>query len=211
MAGILKVDQVQSDSNLSFQVAGSNVAFMNATSLQMVGSNVSLAGTNVITNGKLVTAAQPVGAVLQVVQTQLTTVQTFSPGAGVFTDITGAAASITPTSASNKILVTYSTFMTSSQNSAYWMQYLRMLRNGTAVAVGTQASYKATGAANYSATTQYGGPIVQTFLDSPATTSVVTYQLSGAGESGFAIGGSYASGSANPSIPTTIILMEIAA
>ena len=68
MAGILKVDQVQSDSNLAFAIAGSNVAFMNATSLQMVGSNVSLAGTNVITNGKLVTAAQPVGAVLQVVQ-----------------------------------------------------------------------------------------------------------------------------------------------
>jgi hypothetical protein len=68
MAGILKCDQVQSDSNLAFSIAGSNVAFMNATSLQMVGSNVSLAGTNVITNGKVVTAAQPVGAVLQVVQ-----------------------------------------------------------------------------------------------------------------------------------------------
>ena len=33
MAGILKCDQVQSDSNLSFQIAGANVAFMNATSL----------------------------------------------------------------------------------------------------------------------------------------------------------------------------------
>lgn len=211
MAGILKVDRVQSDSNLAFNIAGSNVAFMNATSLQMVGSNISVAGTTVISNGRLVTSAQPVGAVLQVVQTQLTTVQTFSPGAGVFTNITGASASITPTSASNKILVTYSTFMTSSQNSAYWMQFLRMLRDGTAVAVGTQASYKVTGAANYSASTQYGGPVMQTFLDSPATTSAVTYQLSGAGESGFAIGGSYSSGSNNPSVPTTIILMEIAA
>ena len=151
------------------------------------------------------------GRVLQVVQTQLTTVQTFSPGAGVFTNITGASATITPSSTSNKILVTYSTFMTSSQNSAYWMQFLRMLRDGTAVAVGTQASYKATGTANYSSNTQYGGPVVQTFLDSPATTSAVTYQLSGAGESGFAIGGSYSSGSTSPSVPTTIILMEIAA
>ena len=211
MAGILKCDQVQSDSNLAFNIAGSNVAFMNATSLQMVGSNVSLAGTNVITNGKLVTAGMPLGAVLQVVQTQLTTVQTFSPGAGVFTDITGASASITPSSASNKILVTYSTFMSTTETSPYWMQYLRILRNGAAVAVGTQASYKAVGAANHAASRQYGGPLMQTFLDSPATTSAITYQLSGAGESAFSVGGSYTSSATNPSIPTTIILMEIAA
>ena len=70
MAGILKCDQVQSDSNLAFAIAGSNVAFMNATSLQMVGNNISLAGTNVISSGKLITAAQPVGSILQVVQTQ---------------------------------------------------------------------------------------------------------------------------------------------
>jgi hypothetical protein len=151
------------------------------------------------------------GRVLQVVQTQLTTVQTFSPGAGVFTNITGASASITPTSASNKILVTYSTFMSTTETSPYWMQYLRMLRDGTAVAVGTQASYKAVGAAAFGATRQYGGLVIQTFLDSPATTSAVTYQLSGAGESAFSVGGSFTSGAAFPSVPTTIILMEIAA
>lgn len=211
MAGIIKCDQVQSDSNLAFNIAGSNVAFMNATSLQMVGSNVSLAGTNVITNGRVVTSGMPLGSVLQVVQTQLTTHQTFSPGAGVFTDITGATASITPSSASNKILVTYSTFMSTTQGTPSWFQYLRILRNGTAVGVGTQASFKSVGAANYAVSRQYGGPLVQTFLDSPATTSTVTYQLSGAGEDAFSIGGSYASGASNPSIPTTIILMEIAA
>jgi len=48
MAGILKVDQVQSDSNLSFQVAGANVAYMNSTGLQMTGGSLSLAGTTVI-------------------------------------------------------------------------------------------------------------------------------------------------------------------
>jgi len=48
MAGILKVDQVQSDSNLSFQVAGANVAYMNSTGLQMTGGTLSLAGTTVI-------------------------------------------------------------------------------------------------------------------------------------------------------------------
>ena len=48
MAGILKVDQVQSDSNLSFQVAGANVAYMNTTGLQMTGGSLSLAGTTII-------------------------------------------------------------------------------------------------------------------------------------------------------------------
>jgi hypothetical protein len=47
MAGILKVDQVQSDSNLSFQVAGSNVAYMNSTGLQMTGGQI-IAGGNTL-------------------------------------------------------------------------------------------------------------------------------------------------------------------
>jgi hypothetical protein len=47
MAGILKVDQVQSDSNLSFQVAGANVAYMNSTGLQMTGGQI-IAGSNTL-------------------------------------------------------------------------------------------------------------------------------------------------------------------
>jgi hypothetical protein len=48
MAGILKVDRIQSDINLSFAVAGSNVAYMNSTGLQMTGGTLSLGGTTVI-------------------------------------------------------------------------------------------------------------------------------------------------------------------
>lgn len=44
MAGILKCDQVQSDSNLSFQVAGANVAYMDSTGLQMT-DNLAFTGT----------------------------------------------------------------------------------------------------------------------------------------------------------------------
>jgi len=102
MAGILKVDRIQSDSNLAFAIAGSNVAFMNATSLQMAGSNISLGGTNVFTSGKLVTAAQPTGAVLQVVSNTFTT--SFTTASATFVT-TGALVSITPTSASSKIAV----------------------------------------------------------------------------------------------------------
>ena len=176
MAGILKVDQVQSDSNLAFAIAGSNVAFMNATSLQMVGSNVSLAGTNVFTSGKLVTAAQPIGAVLQVIQAVKT--DTFSSSSATFGNVTGLTVSITPTSSSNKILISGVMQTSSLSNDMY---KIRIAKNGTAIFVGdtvagaTSAlsqfySYTASNLGNWSTL-----PVPVYYLDSPATTSAVTY------------------------------------
>jgi hypothetical protein len=168
MAGILKCDQVQSDSNLAFAIAGSNVAFMNATSLQMVGSNVSLAGTNVITNGKLVTSGMPIGAVLQVVNAT-------RAGATVSTTSTsdvswGATASITPTSSSSKIYVIASGgwYLAAGTATEY---AIGIQRNGATIPT----------AGNDGLTCVYGtGPYVGssyviTILDTPATTSSTTY------------------------------------
>ena len=56
MAGILKVDQVQSDSNLSFQVAGANVAYMNSTGLQMTGGQITAGGNTLLTASGLIYA-----------------------------------------------------------------------------------------------------------------------------------------------------------
>ena len=56
MAGILKVDQVQSDSNLSFQVAGANVAYMNSTGLQMTGGQIVAGGNTLLTASGLIYA-----------------------------------------------------------------------------------------------------------------------------------------------------------
>jgi hypothetical protein len=56
MAGILKVDQVQSDSNLSFQVAGANVAYMNSTGLQMTGGQIIAGSNTLITSSGLIYA-----------------------------------------------------------------------------------------------------------------------------------------------------------
>jgi len=173
MAGILKVDQVQSDSNLAFAIAGSNVAFMNATSLQMVGSNVSLAGTNVITNGKLVRAAQPVGAVLQVVQTYSDIVFNTSSSTDV---ATGVIVNITPISSSSKILI----MMTGVCGSGFATNFGRG-RIARSIAGG---DYSGVGAEFF-----LGGIMAATvgnrtteewshdFLDSPNTTSQVAYQL----------------------------------
>jgi hypothetical protein len=72
---------------------------MNATSLQMVGSNVSLAGTNVITSGKVLATAMPSGSVLQVVQYTVNQKTTINSAA-----IKVLETSITTKAASSKIL-----------------------------------------------------------------------------------------------------------
>ena len=174
MAGILKVDQVQSDSNLAFAIAGSNVAFMNATSLQMVGSNVSLAGTNVFTSGKLVTAAQPVGAVLQVVQATTTTQVTVNTN--TYTDI-GLSATITPISTSNKILVITNVQCYAAGNgNGYGLQVLR----GASI-IWNPSPHDGTGPF-YNFSGSGGGTwgnSAMMYLDSPSSTSSLTYKIQG--------------------------------
>ena len=44
MAGIIKVDRVQSDSNLAFNVGGSNVSFFNSTGVNIVGGEIIAGG-----------------------------------------------------------------------------------------------------------------------------------------------------------------------
>ena len=111
MAGILKVDQVQSDSNLAFAIAGSNVAFMNATSLQMVGSNVSLAGTNVITSGKVVASGMPAGSVVQVVTANTTGVGGTTTTSTSYTNSGLVNLIITPKLAASKFVVSFHGFI----------------------------------------------------------------------------------------------------
>ena len=203
MAGILKVDQVQSDSNLAFNIAGSNVAFMNATSLQMVGSNVSLAGTNVITNGKLVTAGLPVGAVLQVVQ-GITTTET-STSSSSYVD-TGLSATITPSSASNKILIALvHTENEKTSGSASNRIGMSLLRNGAAILGGTSFT---SGNLYTASALLLRGNISFNYLDSPASTSALTYKTQFRSNDGTSQVSVQVNGAASPS---TMILMEIAA
>ena len=173
MAGILKVDQVQSDSNLAFAIAGSNVAFMNATSLQMVGSNVSLAGTNVITNGRLVTSGLPVGSVLQVAQSgQFNGVSTTSGS----TQFSSTNPSITPSSSSNKILLLWSTSIiidcdNDSQGNNNGFVRFEYQIGGTGGAWSSIQQFDIPGRGGNGTFTN------AVFLQSPATTSTVYYRM----------------------------------
>ena len=125
-----------------------------------------------------VPVSQP--GILQVVSTTLTTpVSTSVTTAGTFYDVSGLSATITPSSASNKIMVitqiSHAARTTSSVGST---PILRLMRDSTPIAVGDTSGSRTSASAN-----QYfndGGlmqnPSIQ-ILDSPATTSAVTYKI----------------------------------
>jgi hypothetical protein len=123
------------------------------------------------------TALAGSGGVLQVVTANK--FDTFSVSSQTFTDITGLSASITPTSASSRILVVASVAIGASVDFAY----IRLLRDSTVIDVGDAAGSRprVTGAfGNYTTApgTNYSmSQVPVSFVDSPATTSPVTYKF----------------------------------
>ena len=116
----------------------------------------------------------PAGSVLQVAQTLFTT--SFSTSSNSMTDVTGMSLSITPKSASSKILLI--TSMSTSKSTSSYAVAFQWVRNGTAVGIGTLG----TTGPNYSfSNTQYGGNTINnvnfSYLDAPATASAITYKL----------------------------------
>lgn len=116
------------------------------------------------------------GNVLQVVSTTKT--DTFSTTtSGSWVDITGMSVSITPTSASNKILVSYNILLANNNG---WYVMLKLVRGSTDIAIGDAAGSRT----RATTVNGLGSPLVDypflqsmQFLDSPATTSATTYKL----------------------------------
>lgn len=213
MAGIIKVDRVQSDSNLAFNVAGANVAFMDASALRLVGSGITANGTTIVSGGRVVAAAQPSGAVLQVVQNASSTMVNTTTG----TDVNLLSQTITPTSSTSKILIRLSFMLGAGDNNSFWMK-----RNSTKIGgTGYTSTYQVPDSFvnlddvsyNIAAWGMYN--ITWEYLDSPATTSAITYTLGHISSRGS--GGATTLNFNRPSVATTggdytssITLMEIA-
>ena len=126
----------------------------------------------------ITTGNRPAGSVLQVVSTFKSDI--FSTGSASFVDITGMSVNITPTSATSKILVLINlTVGPAAGNFAP----VNLVRNGTNIAQPTTASTFAATMNNYPGEGvgfTGGSPQPQyalNFLDSPATTSALTYKL----------------------------------
>jgi hypothetical protein len=115
-----------------------------------------------------------IGSVLQVVSAIKT--DTSSTSSTTFGDISGLSVSITPTSSSSKILV----FLNVDGSNDAGGMAVRLVRDSTAIAIGTAASGNQT---NTTLTNYYNNTDANshrssgiTFLDSPATTSATTYK-----------------------------------
>jgi hypothetical protein len=119
------------------------------------------------------------GKVLQVVQTVKT--DTFSTTSSAFTDVTGLSVSITPSSASNKILV-LAQISYGGQDNLYG--YAKLIRGSTSIFQGDSDSASRTEATVGLNTTNAAGNETAklriatiNYLDSPATTSATTYKI----------------------------------
>jgi len=150
---------------------------------------VSGSGTIALTNqlSGMTSASVPAGSVVQVVQSVLTSGVNINSASYV---ATGHTASITPTSSSNKILITLSGGACMMNNVGRELETI-IYRDATAL---SNAISKHTSARDPMYTVHS-----ITYLDSPATTSSITYQAYGKGAGVY-----YNTGGA-----VTLTLMEI--
>lgn len=167
-------------------------------------------------SGQVPDANAPSGSVIQVVSTTKT--DTFSMTSSTYTSVTGLSVSITPTSATSKILIIVGMTCGISSDG---LIFTRLTRGGTAIDVGDAA-----GSRTQATTAIYTGgsasivyqllPQNIIFLDSPATTSSTTYGVDIKAENGSTT--LYVNRASNDSdvagrarLASTITVMEIAA
>ena len=189
MTAILKVDTIQ-------DTAGNNIINESSNTITIGASGDTVA----IPSGATITGSG-LGKVLQVVSVATTTQS--SSSSSTFADVTNLTAAITPSSSSNKILVTvFCNGVGKETNNAY--VGLRLLR-GSSVIAGLDYLAGLNGASG----TNYIGTSGIMYQDSPSTTNATTYkvQISSEGNNATA----YINRPNSSSVPSsTITLMEIA-
>lgn len=155
------------------------------TSDGIVGLNPGGLGSNIITASNMFS-----GAVLQTVQTVKTDVFTGGGAATTYYAITGFTASITPSSSSNKILI----LANMQLGSGYWEIQGKLTRDGSDVSASLGTARGSRLPCSFALNHYYGSVAGYDFfdanycyLDSPATTSEVTYGISINGYSTYAV------------------------
>lgn len=118
-------------------------------------------------NGKLI---------IDIAQTVLTNTNSWNT-ANAWTDLTGFTVSITPKSSTNKIMITSSMNLSTATG---YMALIRLVRGSTPICVGDTAGSRTMGTCRIKgdpdANHAYNGTSF-CYIDSPATTSTVTYKL----------------------------------
>ena len=158
----------------------------------------------ILTDVGVPTSAMPAGSVIQVVE-GVTTTEVVHVSDGAFVETT-LNASITPTSASSKILILISqnNFVLRTSVTGSLRYKLRVLRGATSI----RDWVEALGQPIFDATRRYGTSSFFSMLDSPNTASSVTYKTQGQIAT---VGGGRTLIFQSNNTPSTITLLEIAA
>ena len=151
------------------------------------------------------------GKVLQVVQTLKT--DTFTTASASYVDLTGGSVTITPSSASNKILVMAYVVLSNITDTA--ASFFRVVRDSTAIGGGTAVSNRISAAGSFYPPQTYStGVSGWHYLDSPSSTSSLTYKIQIAAESGYTAtvgrSGQDSDAAHTGRYPSIITVMEIA-
>jgi len=152
------------------------------------------------------------GKVLQVVS--VTKVDVFSTTSTSYVDVTGLTVNITPSATSSKILVIVSLGL--SSGTAGYNSRGQILRQTTVIGAGTAAGSRNAGSFAYGSPTASVPTQTMNILDSPSSTSALTYKVQIAAESAStaSVGFGYSSDANVLQVirnASTITLMEVGA
>lgn len=121
---------------------------------------------------KLNTSSLPAGSMLKVAQTVKTDV--FTTTSDSFVDITGLSVSITPSSSTNKIMIEFNIGAHDTNNAAEICY--KIIRDSTAIAIADSGNgHRCT--VGTTINPDRGETASMKFLDSPSTTSAITYKI----------------------------------
>lgn len=131
-------------------------------------------GTSIISGGGLASGIG--GKVLQIFQYQETAFPSFSLNTGSTTALTGFSLDITPSSSSNKVLIMYNVYLGLTQSTA--QPYIILQKDGSDLWKGNSSGnrQRSTTAHGYDQASSIH-PNCTAYLDSPSTTSQITYRL----------------------------------
>jgi hypothetical protein len=156
---------------IKLQAGGADIATVTSSGITMASGKTLPASA--------LTGSLPAGMggkILQVVQTVKS--DTFSSTSTSFADVTGLSATITPSSTSNKILVTVSI---SHGRSSAILNHFKLLRGTTDIAIGdTGGSGTRSTIGSYLGSADSVSDLITStiqFLDSPSSTSSTTYKI----------------------------------
>jgi hypothetical protein len=129
-------------------------------------------GDNTARASGVIASAGGGGIIAQIVYTTYETSQSVS--AASWTALTGVTATLTPSSASNKVFISAGIHgYFSSSNKGWKINMQRAISGGATTDVWTEGNQKAT----YGGGTSFSLRTPVAFLDSPSTTSATTYQF----------------------------------